>query len=380
MKYKNNYFLFIKLIYMTVLIVYFVSIMHRDIAKIGIELFLLSCILCVIIILEITKYKAKALLLIQVVLLAILSIHFNKVFMMAFPIVALDIVTGMKLPSILYFASYIGLLFIDNNHFMYFFISNFTMIIYYQNYYFIEKYKKYISDYEIEEYILKESIDNKNILLKKEIEKKGIYFENKMLEEKSKIYQSLHDKLGHSINGSLYQLEACKVLIDKDKNKSIEIIQGVIDALRISMDEIRAILRKDKPEKKRMALIQLMGLCDECKKKYGIVAELNVEGENVNVPEEIWEVILDNSFEAVSNALKYSKCTKININISILNKVVRCLIRDNGTGCEEVKDGMGIQGMKSRVRKVNGIINIESNYGFTINMILPYEIGGQING
>ena len=26
------------------------------------------------------------------------------------------------------------------------------------------------------------------------------------------------------------------------------------------------------------------------------------------VPEKIWEIILDNTFEAVTNALKYSKC------------------------------------------------------------------------
>ena len=32
---------------------------------------------------------------------------------------------------------------------------------------------------------------------------------------------------------------------------------------------------------------------------------------------------------------------------------------------------MGIQGMKSRVRKVKGYIDIDSVGGFTINMILP---------
>ena len=32
---------------------------------------------------------------------------------------------------------------------------------------------------------------------------------------------------------------------------------------------------------------------------------------------------------------------------------------------------MGVQGMKDRVRKVKGYIDIESMGGFTINMVLP---------
>jgi signal transduction histidine kinase len=51
--------------------------------------------------------------------------------------------------------------------------------------------------------------------------------------------------------------------------------------------------------------------------------------------------------------------------------VIRCGIRDNGNGCELLKEGMGIQGMKNRVRNVNGYIDISSNEGFLINMIIP---------
>ncbi|MDF2869881.1 MAG: sensor histidine kinase [Anaerocolumna sp.] len=59
------------------------------------------------------------------------------------------------------------------------------------------------------------------------------------------------------------------------------------------------------------------------------------------------------------------------IEIIILHKVIRCGIRDNGNGCELLKEGMGIQGMKNRVRNVNGYIDISSNEGFLINMIIP---------
>ena len=51
--------------------------------------------------------------------------------------------------------------------------------------------------------------------------------------------------------------------------------------------------------------------------------------------------------------------------------MVRCSIRDNGIGCKEVKDGMGISGMRQRVRAVGGTIDLETEAGFTVNMLLP---------
>lgn len=248
----------------------------------------------------------------------------------------------------------------------------FIIIIYYQNFVIIEKYRKYLSDYEAEEYQLKGSIESQDMIYKEQLKKSSLTFENELLEEKARLSQVLHDKLGHSINGSIYQLEACKVLMEKEFTQSKSIMQGVIDNLRTSMDEIRLILRTEKPNKKRMAYLQLIRLCSECKEKYGIQAEFNIDGEDNEIPEHIWEVILDNAIEAVTNALKYSKCTEITIEILLLHKVVRCSINDNGIGCPSLIEGMGIQGMKNRARRLNGYLDISSDKGFRINMIIPY--------
>ena len=36
---------------------------------------------------------------------------------------------------------------------------------------------------------------------------------------------------------------------------------------------------------------------------------------------------------------------------------------------------MGISGMRRRVREVNGVLNFETEAGFTINMLLPINEG-----
>lgn len=118
--------------------------------------------------------------------------------------------------------------------------------------------------------------------------------------------------------------------------------------MRGSMDEIRQILRKEKPDKKRMAVQSLQSLCLECEERYHIKTELVISDANGRIPEQIWEIVLDNTFEAVTNALKYADCHNICITIVALNEVVRCSISDDGKGATDFLDGMGIAGMKKK--------------------------------
>jgi signal transduction histidine kinase len=322
---------------------------------------------------ELISKKKLVFLIVEIVLVLFLILIFRDsdsgLFLL--PMVVLDAVTFFHLSYSFCILSFIGIPLNIDQLFIYIIYCLFLVIIYFQNHIVIERYRTYLEDFEQEEYRLKASIHVQDTHYKEELEKSSLAFENQMLEEKARLSQALHDKLGHSINGSIYQLEACKVLMSKDPEESKKIIQGVIDNLRKSMDEIRSILRREKPDKKRMALLQLIGLCEDCKKKYGIQAEVKIDGEDKEISELLWEIILDNTFEAVTNALKYAKCSKLKIEITILHKVIRCSITDDGIGCSQMKEGMGLQGMKNRVRKANGFIDINGEDGFRINMIFP---------
>ena len=243
-------------------------------------------------------------------------------------------------------------------------------LLYCQHDFIVEPYRKQTKEDTITEQRLKHDINCREHEMQEEVRKSFLMAENQMLEERAELSQTLHDKLGHSINGSVYQLEAVKVLLEKDPEVSRKMVQAVIDQLRSGMDEIRIILRKERPKKYKLAVLQLEKLCEECRAK-GVKAELITEGELKNIPGKYLEVILDNAYEAISNSMKYAKCSKIKISIYVLNKMIRCSISDNGIGCREIIDGMGISGMRKRIREINGILDFETEVGFTINMLLP---------
>lgn len=242
--------------------------------------------------------------------------------------------------------------------------------IYWQHNFVVDSYRKQAKEDTIMEQKLKHSMSQREHEMQEEVQKSLLVAENQILEEREKLSQTLHDKLGHNINGSLYQLEAVKVIMEKEPEKSKKMIQAVIDQLRSGMDEIRIILRKERPKKYKLALLQLEKLCNDCRIK-GVEAELITEGELKKIPEKYLEIILDNAYEAVSNSMKYAMCSRIKISVYVLNQMIRCSISDNGVGCKEVIDGMGISGMRKRIREVNGILDFETEIGFTINMLLP---------
>ena len=276
-----------------------------------------------------------------------------------------------KVPAYCFFLP-LGLVFIDTpiGFLAQFLILSMMTGCYIQQEFVVSSYKKQIQEETILEQGLKRDMETREQATKAELKRNMLAASNQILEERSNLAQALHDKLGHNINGSIYQLEAIKLLMDKDPEKSKQMTQAVIDQLRTGMDEIRAILRKERPEKKDLALLQIYKLCEDCNQK-GVETNLEIEGDVTQITDRLWEVILDNAFEAVSNSMKYARCKNILIKINILNKFVRCSITDDGVGCEKIKDGMGISGMRSRVRSVNGTLDFASEAGFTVNMLLP---------
>ena len=248
----------------------------------------------------------------------------------------------------------------------------FMCIVYMQHSYIVRDYRKRMMEDTVLEQGLKRDLKEQQYAAKEELKRNMLQAENQILEERASLSQTLHDKLGHNINGSVYQLEGAKVLMERDPEKAKSMIQAVIDQLRTGMDEIRLILRKERPKKKEFALLQLNKLCEESNER-GVQTELFVEGDTGVLPDELWEVILDNAFEAVSNSMKYAKCKHISIKLIVMNKMIRCSIADDGVGCDSFDDGMGISGMRSRVRKAGGTLDFETNAGFCVTMLLPLK-------
>ena len=62
------------------------------------------------------------------------------------------------------------------------------------------------------------------------------------LEERNRLSQEIHDKIGHSMTGALIQMEA-KRLMEIDKEKSAELLQNAIHISKDGIESIRITLK-----------------------------------------------------------------------------------------------------------------------------------------
>jgi len=207
--------------------------------------------------------------------------------------------------------------------------------------------------------------------LNDQIEYKNQLIYTSQLQERNNIAQEIHDKLGHSISGSLIQLEAARLIMDKDSNQSKVIIQNTINVLREGMENIRFTLKNIKPEVEQLGINRIKLLVDEFKSKGKINANLYYCNDLDRITYIEWKVICDNIQEVFTNIIKYSGAKNVKINVEVLNTLLKVEIKDDGIGCIRIEKGLGLSGIEERTANLNGKVIFDGSSGFSVIMLLP---------
>lgn len=214
---------------------------------------------------------------------------------------------------------------------------------------------------------------NEKLLLSKqndeEYESQVIY--TSKLEERNKIAQEIHDKLGHTISANIMQLEAAKLLFETQPDKSKAMIQSSVDALRSGMESIRSTLRSIKPPKEQIGINKVKLLVDNFSKTSGVNSNFFYEGNIDIIAFAQWKILYDNINEALTNVMKYSKARNVWVKVQVLNKIIKAEVKDDGKGCVKYCKGLGIMGMEERTESINGKVIIDGSDGFSVIILLP---------
>ena len=212
--------------------------------------------------------------------------------------------------------------------------------------------------------------------LTKHVEESNAYIKQSeytfKLEERNRMSQDIHDKIGHSMTGALIQMEASKRLSASDPEKSAELLQNAIHISKEGIESIRLVLKNMKPAIEQLGINRLRLMIDEFSSKHMIRATLTHEG-NIDVITPLqWKVIMENVQEALTNAVKYSGASAVSVRIQVLGKLVRAEVTDNGKGADKVIKGMGIRGMEERTAGLNGTVIVDGSRGFSVTTLLPH--------
>lgn len=190
--------------------------------------------------------------------------------------------------------------------------------------------------------------------------------------ERNRIAREIHDSVGHKTAGVLIELQAAYKLVDKNLPKAKEVMERSIDALSETVTIIRDTVHNIKPNEKLgieyiKNIVHNFSFCP---------VEFKFTGDFNKLKPNYIEIMASNIKEALTNAAKYSKASKVYISIDINEVYLRLYIKNNGVSCSNIKEGLGLSGMRERVNNVGGSISIDSHEGFIIVCVMPF--GGKL--
>ncbi len=193
------------------------------------------------------------------------------------------------------------------------------------------------------------------------------------IRERNRIAREIHDSIGHNLAGILLQLQVAKKTLARDEARAQELLDNSIIALASSVELMRDTVHNIKPR------VQL-GL-DYIKKVvenfHFCAVNFTHSGDFASIKAAHIEIITSILKVALTNTARHSRADEVDIQLDIYEQIVRLYIKDNGIGCTQVREGLGLSGMRERVDHVGGNITINTNDGFMIVCVLPrYEKSG----
>ena len=202
--------------------------------------------------------------------------------------------------------------------------------------------------------------------------------------DRQRISRDIHDGVVQNLTALIHKQEFIYQIADKDINRGKLEINNSITLIKDSIDELRNIIYQLRPMSIddlgfKNALTHMLDKFD--RESDNVIYDYSINyNDDITINSTITISILRIINELNSNAIKYSGCTNIYVNVE-LDMKNNCIIvnfKDNGSGFDfenilydrDKHSGFGMAMLKERVSLLKGTIQYSNNNGsqFLINI------------
>ncbi|NCQ34867.1 GAF domain-containing protein [bacterium] len=196
--------------------------------------------------------------------------------------------------------------------------------------------------------------------------------------QRGELAQLLHDTIGQDLTGMHFQLQSCL----QDGVADPERLRMVINLLRDTMHKTQDLtFDLSPPMLYELGLpAALQALARKFERNHGIPCRLALKGRTLP-PGAPGSVLLYRiTGELLTNSLKHSGCTKIEIILSCTESEIRLMVADDGRGfdqSDETKEGpwkeggFGLFSIRQRLEPLGGTMRAHAGRGARITINLP---------
>lgn len=195
--------------------------------------------------------------------------------------------------------------------------------------------------------------------------------------ERNRLAREIHDTLGHALTGISVGIDACLTTIDISIEKTKKQLEVIGNVARQAIKDVRRSVSKLRPDQLESLSLEeaLNNMIGEIGKvtKTNIYFTTQIKSLKFDPDEEdtIYRIVQ----EGITNSIRHGEAAEIYITIVRKDKQLNIVIKDNGKGCSDIKQGFGLRHIKERVRLLNGNVVYDGTNGFSINVNIPIRWG-----
>jgi signal transduction histidine kinase len=196
--------------------------------------------------------------------------------------------------------------------------------------------------------------------------------------EQLRVAQELHDGVGHGLAVIAMQAGVGLHVLERDPVAARTALEAIRDSARESLnalrDELAHISGEPAPRRPRPGPADLEALVERVRSA-GLSVELT--GAAGELAEPVGAVVYGVVQEALTNVLRHASATSVAVRLERSSDRLTVTVEDDGRSrsgaAPEAGEGMGLRGMRERVRSVGGELSAgpRPTGGFVVRAVLP---------
>ncbi|MBR6402733.1 MAG: hypothetical protein IKS48_05065 [Eubacterium sp.] len=232
---------------------------------------------------------------------------------------------------------------------------------------------------------LRDDSVEKNTLLRSQntelIKARDTEIYNAQLSERNRIAREIHDNVGHTLSRAILQMGAL-LAIHKEEPVHSE-LEGVRQTLDDAMNSIRSSVHNMHDDSIDV-MSNLTHMAEPLKNRFNLHMDIDIGDDT---PRQIKYAIIGITKECISNIIKHSHNTDVDIRLNEHPSMYQLIIHDyNSEKNSDEKDsrknvlsgtgilndpGMGLENIRGRVESTDGKLNISTENGFRVFVTIP---------
>lgn len=195
--------------------------------------------------------------------------------------------------------------------------------------------------------------------------------------ERNRLAREIHDTLGHTLTGISVGVDACIATVGTSPEDTKERLEVISQVTREGIKEIRRSVNQLRPDSlERLSLeYAITKMITDINSVTSTKVFFNSEVSNLKFDEDEENTIYRVIQESITNAIRHGNASQIWIHIMKEQGELVIEIKDNGTGCEQIKYGFGTKHIMERIDMLNGTVRFEGSDGFTVTVRIPIRWG-----